>query len=435
MLQAFESHIDTKLTFLKNAKLLVAISGGLDSVVLTYLCNALKLNIALAHCNFHLRGTESDDDESFVLNLAEQLDLEVFIEHFETKTYAEDHKISTQMAARELRYSWFSDLAEQLDFDYVLTAHHADDELETFIINLSRGTGLDGLTGISEIRGNIIRPLLEFSRIEIEAYAASKKLKWREDSSNASTKYLRNKIRHEVIPNLKELSENFLEQFKDTQRHLQQASLLTEAYVDTISRDIISVDEDMITFNIKKIQLLEHPEALLYQLLKDYKFTNWEDVYALLNAQSGKQVLSKDWRLLKDRDVLILTERTADHPEYIEIEDLNKKYQTSMGTLFFDEADALFGKRSDVIYVDQDKLKLPLTIRKWQKGDLFYPIGMKGKKKMSKFFKDEKYSLIDKEKALLLCSNQKVVWIIGKRADDRFKATESTANPLKIQLK
>src|SRR5690606_26589934 len=207
MFNHFKNHIDKNLSFLKESKLLIAISGGLDSVVLTHLCYKLGLKISLSHCNFNLRGTESDEDEDFVLELAEDLELEVFIENFDTQAFAQDHKLSTQMAARTLRYHWFEELAQQLHFDYILTAHHADDNLETFLINLSRGTGLDGLLGIPEKNGKLVRPLLCFSREELEKYALANNLSWREDKSNASTKYLRNKLRNDVIPTLKERSE------------------------------------------------------------------------------------------------------------------------------------------------------------------------------------------------------------------------------------
>ncbi|HLT34407.1 MAG TPA: tRNA lysidine(34) synthetase TilS, partial [Aquaticitalea sp.] len=193
MLTEFHRHINSRLPFLLKGKLLLAISGGMDSVVLTHLCKKAQLNIALAHCNFNLRGAESDDDEEFVLQLADDLDLEVFIESFETEEYSREHKLSTQVAARELRYNWFHELSDQLDFDYILTAHHADDNLETFLINFTRGTGLEGLTGIPEMNGKIVRPLLPFSRANLELYAISEKIQWREDSSNVSKKYLRNK--------------------------------------------------------------------------------------------------------------------------------------------------------------------------------------------------------------------------------------------------
>ena len=255
MLNNFQNHINQNLSFLNKSRLLIAISGGLDSVVLTHLCHQLKLNIALAHCNFNLRGNESDGDEEFVLQLAEDLDLEVFIESFETEDYAKTYKLSTQMAARELRYNWFEELAEQLNFDFILTAHHADDNLETFLINLSRGTGLDGLMGIPEVNNKIVRPLLTFSREDIETYAKTNKLTWREDSSNASNKYLRNKLRHDVIPVLKEINPFLLQNFESTQNHLQDSKQIIEDAIVRIQKKAVYVDNDnVIRLSIKKLK-------------------------------------------------------------------------------------------------------------------------------------------------------------------------------------
>jgi len=436
VLNNFQNHINQNLSFLNKSRLLIAISGGLDSVVLTHLCHQLKLNIGLAHCNFNLRGDESDGDEEFVLQLAEDLDLEVFIESFETEDYAKTYKLSTQMAARELRYDWFDELAEQLNFDFILTAHHADDNLETFLINLSRGTGLDGLMGIPEVNNKIVRPLLTFSREDIETYAKTNKLTWREDSSNASNKYLRNKLRHDVIPVLKEINPFLLQNFESTQNHLQDSKQIIEDTIVRIQKKAVYVDNDnVIRLSIKKLKKLSNPKAHLFELLKDFNFTEWDDVTNLLDAQSGKQVFSSTHRLLKDRDYLMLIENNSEETqESISISEDKKQLKTSFGTLFFDEADAIFDAQANVICVDKAKLKYPLILRKWEEGDFFYPSGMTGKKKLSKYFKDEKMSLIEKENTWLLCSEKDIVWVIGRRADNRFFATENTKQILKIEL-
>lgn len=436
MLNELKNHINQNLSFLNKSRLLIAISGGLDSVVLTHLCHQLKLNIALAHCNFNLRGDESDGDEEFVLQLAEDLDLEVFIESFETEDYAKTYKLSTQMAARELRYNWFEELAEQLNFDFILTAHHADDNLETFLINLSRGTGLDGLMGIPEVNNKIVRPLLTFSREDIETYAKENKLKWREDSSNVSNKYLRNKLRHDVIPVLKEINPFLLRNFESTQNHLQDSKQIIEDTIVRIQKKAVYVDNDnVIRLSVKKLKKQSNPKAYLFELLKDFNFTEWDDVTNLLDAQSGKQVFSSTHRLLKDRDYLMLIENNSEETlESISISEDKKQLKTSFGTLFFNEADAIFDAQANVIYVDKAKLKHPLILRKWEEGDFFYPSGMTGKKKLSKYFKDEKMSLIEKENIWLLCSEQDIVWVIGRRADNRFFATENTKQILKIEL-
>ncbi|OUR91152.1 tRNA lysidine(34) synthetase TilS [Flavobacteriales bacterium 34_180_T64] len=434
MLDSFLNHIDKNFPFLNESKLLIAISGGMDSVVLTHLCHKLGLNFALAHCNFKLRGQESDHDESFVLKLAKELDVEVFVESFETEAFANENKMSIQMAARELRYDWFLDLAEQLQFDFILTAHHADDDLETFLINMSRGTGLEGLTGIPEANGSIIRPLLLFSRTEIEGYAINNKLDWREDSSNASNKYVRNRLRHDVIPVLKEINPKLLQNYQNTQRNLKDSQHIIDDAIVRVQNIVVTVEDNMIKLNIKKLKKLSHVSAYLYELLKDFNFKAWNDIVDLLEAQSGKQVLSETHRIIKDRKYLLLTELTTEVIGRISISEHEKQIEFPMGTLFFDEADTIFGKRSEMIYVDKNKLEFPLTLRHWQEGDYFYPLGMTGKKKLSKYFKDEKMSLLDKENAWLLCSNDEVVWVVNRRADNRFKVNENTKQVLKIEL-
>jgi len=446
MLPEFETHVNNSLSFLKKNKLLIAVSGGLDSVVLTHLCHDLKLDIALAHCNFNLRGEESDADEQFVMDLADNLYLEVFVESFDTEDQVRLNKLSTQMAARKLRYDWFEELANQLGFDYILTAHHADDNLETVLINLSRGTGLDGLTGIPEQNGNIVRPLLPFSRDQIKAYAQMKNCKWREDSSNTSDAYLRNALRHHVVPKLKELNPQFLLNFKKTTSHLKEVKdILNDRIEDVASRIVSKMDNGEVHLNIEGLKELSNPKGYLYHLLKGYGFTEWNDVSELLDAQSGKQIHSSSYRLVKSRNVLILNEINKTHKHEISIESHQEKVKTPFGrVLFFDEADALFGKRKDIkaakenidkiIFVDKDLLNFPLSVRGWREGDYFYPFGMSGKKKLSKYFKDEKLSLPEKERTEILCSGNDIIWVLGRRADDRFKVTNKTEHILKIEI-
>ena len=440
MLNRFENHINSNLEFLRNAKILIAISGGIDSVVLTHLCKALKLNMALAHCNFNLRGVESDADEDFVLQLAEDLDLEAFTQRFDTENYAKDNKRSIQMAARELRYSWFEELAEQLQFDYVLTAHHADDNLETFLINFTRGTGLEGLTGIPEVNGNFVRPLLPFSSKDIETYAKANTIKWRDDSSNKSVKYLRNKLRHEVIPILKEINPSLLQSFQSTLNNLKDTSDIVEESTNAVlKRAIETIDDNHIAFKISEFKKLNNPKAYLFEVFNVYGFTEWNDVLDLLDAETGKQVYSATHRLIKNREHLLLSEINLEASETISVLENEKQVQTPFGTLFFDDSDsyrndAVFGKQANIIFVDKNELKFPLTIRKYKEGDVFYPLGMTGKKKVSKYFKDEKLSLLDKENTWLLCSRDAIVWVINRRADNRFRVTENTKQILKIRL-
>ena len=435
MLEKFKQHINLNLPFLKESKLLVAISGGIDSVVLTHLCHEVGFNSSLAHCNFNLRGQESNTDEEFVLGLAEDLNLEVFVQSFDTESYAEDNKLSIQMAARELRYAWFFELSNQLQFDYILTAHHADDCLETFLINLSRGTGLEGLTGIPETNDKIIRPLLPFSRNQVEAYAKANKLMWREDSSNETIKYLRNKIRHEVIPSLKETNPKFLQNFLTTQRHLLGVNKILINTIDDVFKKVVDkITKDEIHFNISKLKQYTPIDEYVYYLFNEYHFTAWDDIVELLDAQSGKYVSSGFYRLVKNREHLILSKSPENTVNEIKINSLENLVETPKGSLQFELVDKITKTNANTVFVDKDLLKFPLSVRLWQNGDYFYPFGMQGKKKLSKFFKDEKLSLLEKEKAFVLCSHNKIVWLISKRLDDRFKVTDKTKNILKITI-
>lgn len=435
MLEHFKNHILNRLSFLRESKLLVAISGGIDSVALTYLCHKSGLNIALAHCNFNLRGDESDADEEFVIELAEHLDSEVFVQRFDTQQYAKDNKRSIQMAARELRYNWFSELAEQLRFDYILTAHHADDNLETFLINFTRGTGLEGLTGIPEVNGKFVRPLLPFSSKKIAAFAKENNIKWRDDSSNTSVKYLRNKLRHEVVPILKGINPSLLQSFQTTLDNLNDSSIIVKERIDTfLNKAIENISDSEVRFKISEFKKLEHIKPYLYESLKEFGFSEWNDVVNLLDAETGKQVFSTTHRLIKNREHLLLSPIQYGNVEDIIISETDTKKETPLGILYFDEADAVVATNKNEIFVDKAKLKFPLQLRKRQEGDVFYPIGMKGKKKLSKYFKDEKLSLLDKENTWLLCSGDAIVWVVNKRADDRFKVTDETKEVLRVSL-
>jgi len=432
LLQALEKHINQNFSFIKGKKLLIACSGGLDSIVLTHLFKNLNQNIALAHCNFSLRGLESDADEAFVVELADKLSIPIFTETFDTKLYAKKHKLSTQMAARDLRYNWFEEIIKDFNFDYLLTAHHADDDLETFFINLSRGTGLRGLTGIPYINNKVIRPILIFDRSEIFKYAKEHCLYWREDSSNAKSDYLRNKLRIEVIPKYKEASEGLIQSFQKTQKHLTDAQSLIEDYMVLVFNLTVSKFADGYQIDIQKLQELPNTEALLFELLSPFDFTDYLAISELITAQSGKQIFSKTHRLLKDRNTLLLTENISKNEiDKIFISENKKKIKLPI-FLEFKSIEKIGDITDSAIYVDKDKLTYPLHLRKWETGDAFQPFGMKGKKKLSKFFKDEKLSLIDKEKIWLLCSEKEIVWIVGIRQDDKFKVTSQTKNILKI---
>ncbi|WP_108868466.1 tRNA lysidine(34) synthetase TilS [Aquimarina aquimarini] len=436
MLQEFKDHITTKFSFLEGSKLLITCSGGLDSVVLTKLCHLLKLQFSLAHCNFGLRGEESDADEQFVIHLANEFKSPVYRTRFDTEKYAQKHQQSIQMAARELRYSWFKELAKTHQYDYIFTAHHADDNLETFLINLSRGTGIEGLMGIPEVNDTFIRPLLPFTRDALLEFAKKNKLQWREDSSNKSTKYLRNKLRIDVIPDLKSITPQFLQNFNTTLSYLKQSNEFIKSQTSYLKKELFeTVDNETIQVSINRLNTYENPKASLYFLLKEYNFTAWNDIEHILTAQSGKQIFSGTHRLVKNREYLLIspvTEGITDRTYNIREDE--RMLMIPSGTLKFKEVEGILDIDLKTIYVDKEKLKYPLNVRKWKEGDYFYPLGMRGKKKLSKFFKDEKLSLLAKERIWLLCSGDDIVWIINYRADNRFKIIPQTKQVLKITI-
>jgi tRNA(Ile)-lysidine synthase len=434
MLGQFENHVSNHFPFLQGKKLLLAVSGGLDSMVLVHLFQQLNYEIVLMHCNFQLRGLESFEDQKFIQEYSNTNAIPFVFTQFDTEAFAADFKVSTQVAARELRYSWFYEQLAILKGDFILTAHHADDNLETFLINLSRGTGLEGLTGIPAQNEKVIRPLLSFSRQEIEEYASVNKLKWREDSSNASDKYLRNKIRHHLVPLLKELNPNFMSSFEKTQAFLTESKELVDDAAVMVYQQVAREEGEDIHFDLARLLQLPNYSSYLYQWLNEFGFTAWDDIYELVNSQSGKQVVAPYFRLIKDRNSLILSPlQSQDAKQEFLIESLDSKVKFPLN-LVFSTVSKLGVASNSTIFVDHDKLVFPLTLRHWNEGDVFQPFGMEGKsKKVSKLFKDEKLSLIDKEKVWLLFSNNQVVWVVGIRQDERFKIDSNSKNLLKIE--
>jgi len=435
MFLKFQNHIASRFSFLVSKKLFLAVSGGIDSMVLLHLLKQLPYEIAVLHCNFQLRGLESFGDQEFIQNYCSQNNIPFFTTHFDTEAFAKDYKLSTQVAARELRYNWFYELLETENFDYILTAHHADDNLETFIINLTRGTGLEGLTGIPEQNDKIIRPLLPFSRDEIQQYAKENKIGWREDSSNASNKYLRNKIRHDLVPVLKEINPNFLNAFQKTQSYLQESQEMVEDASIMIYQQVAKEAGDDIHFDLNQLKKLPNYKSYLYQWLNEFGFLAWNDIYDLVDGQSGKQVFSNEFRLLKNRDTLILSPVSEiSEKEEFEINENDEVVNFPL-KLKLCQVDDITIDSNKAIFVDAEKIQFPLILRKWNEGDVFHPFGMRGKsKKVSKLFKDEKLSLIEKEKTWILCSDNQIVWVVGIRQDERFKIENSTNRILKIEL-
>lgn len=437
MIHSFKEHIQQNFPFLENSKFIIAVSGGIDSVVLSHLMSGLNLNFAICHCNFKLREKESDDDETFVKKLAKHLDVPFYNTSFSTQKFADENKLSIQVAARDLRYKWFYELIEKHAYDYVLTAHNSNDNLETFIINLTRGSGLEGFTGIPPINKKTIRPLLTFSRDDIRFYAIKNSISWREDRSNTNVKYIRNKVRHKIIPVLQEINPNLLDSFKNTLSHLQESQQIIDESIEKISERIVSKNNGYISLSVSKINKLHHKKAYLYQLLQSYGFTEWNDILDLLSAQSGKHVFSKTHRLLKDRNELILTEKFAQVEDSLPIYISENQLQiTHPISLQFEKTENAIKNSNDQILVDKDLLNYPLSLRKWIYGDYICPTGMTGKKKLSQLFKDHKLSLLAKENIWILTdAKDTIIWVIGLRQDRRFAVTENTQNRVLISCK
>ena len=466
--------------FLKNTKLLLAVSGGIDSVVMTHLIKELNPSISIAHVNFQLRDVESDADEAFIKELGLKWQIQVFTQKESTQQFSEEKGISIQMAARELRYSWFDKLIQEHHFDYLLTAHHLDDSIETFFINLNRKSGLEGLTGIPFQNGKIIRPFLNYSREDIETYANENKLVWREDQSNATLKYERNQIRHLLLPILEHINPNFKTSFQVSQQYLKQSNVLIHDYIGLIQPNFWEVKDDEIHIDVKKLQSIPHFENVLYEVLKSYNFTDWTAIFDLIRAQSGKLVVSETHQILKDRNNLVLiklnqiqefmeneSNTTSDdaktegskfydsvfkpQPKKVivkkikktiynkDIEKINIENSIDIGNMRYiitqmsNDENINFKKRGQE-YFDADLIAFPLHIKRWQTGDFFFPLGMDGKKKLSDYFVDIKLSVLEKEKIWLLCdANDQIIWVIGYRIDNRFKVTSTTKNLLKIK--
>ena len=438
MLNSFTTYLKKEKLFPKTDTILLTVSGGIDSIVMCELFHQAGLKFGIAHCNFQLRGEESDTDELFVEELAEKYDVQFHSVSFNTAAYAKKNKLSIQLAARKLRYDWFEEIRSQFDYNYIATAHHQDDSIETFFINLIRGTGIAGLHGILPKQNSIIRPLLFTNKKEIELFAKKNKLKFREDSSNASDKYVRNKIRHQLIPLLKELNPNIHQTIADDIQRLSETEKVYKKEITNKHSKIITEDKNGTRISIKALKKLNPIAPYLFEFLYPLGFNSstTDEIIESLNKQSGKQFFSATHRLIKDRDFLFIESRNKTK-ESRQLKDSTHLITKSQKKLITEDLKLNFKSvlktanyplhtTSESTNIDFDTLQFPLEIRKWFKGDVFYPLGMNRKKKLSDFFIDKKLSIPEKENCWVLTSNKEIVWVIGYRLDNRYKVTDTT---------
>ncbi len=446
MLQQFESFIFENQLFSKKHKILAAVSGGIDSVVMLHLLSKAGYQIAIAHCNFKLRGAESDQDEQFVVNLAKSLGLEAFTQSYETQAFAKGNGMSIQMAARKLRYDWFDELCHIHKFDYVAVAHNVNDSVETFLLNISRGTGLKGLTGIKPKNNNIVRPMLFAKRNQISDYQRINNIAYREDSSNATVKYSRNRIRHEIIPSFEVINSSFRETIAQTIQRFQKIETIYHSHIEDLKRRMFIYENGKVLIDIEHLLRLKPINSYLYELLSPYNFVKdtIDEITRTLYSDSGKQFFSTTHRLVKDRAYLIINRITHRIEKQYIIEESFERLviQDDFGQTQFKleierqtRANGFKIEKSiKFAFLDCDKLKFPLMVRKWKDGDNFVPFGMNQHKKLSDFFIDNKVTIDDKEKIWLITSEDQIVWIIGMRIDDRYKISENTTNIVRFKM-
>jgi tRNA(Ile)-lysidine synthase len=432
MIKEFLEFIKKEDLFAPGDRILLAVSGGMDSSAMAWLFHKCGFYFGIAHCNFGLRGMESDGDEYFVHEMAAKYGVPFYCKHFETEKYAQAHKLSIQMAARELRYAFFEDLVRQHHYKYIATAHHRTDEVETFFINLIRGTGIAGLTGYPARQNQIIRPLMFADRNIIEEHVQKQCIRYREDSSNSSDQYVRNKLRHNLMPLLKEINPNIVHTIRADMEKLENIHKLHRKTIELLKQEAVTEDKGVTKISIAMLNKVSENDACLFDLLFPFGFAG-EIIHKIsrsLNGQAGKVFMSKTHSLLKDREYLIITEidKRNDICEYSVARD-TKRITTPLEIRFAEKAMKVgieLSKDPLVGSFDLQKLQFPLKIRRWKRGDAFYPFGMRGKKKLSDYFTDKKFSLLDKENTWLLCSGDDIIWVIGQRTDNRYRVTPKT---------
>ncbi len=416
---------------LGDSKLLLAVSGGLDSMVLVHLFHNGGFNFAVAHVNFQLRGADSDGDEQFVKDWCHQYKIPFYSTRFETNNYATAHKVSIQMAARDLRYSWFEGILKTEGYQVVATAHHINDSLETVLINLARGCGLEGMAGIPLKSENRIRPLLFASRGEIENYAAQNGIAWREDSSNLTDDYQRNFIRHQVVPLLKKINPSMEETFRETTTKIQSELALLQNDMEEWKALHVSQQREIVRIN-KQGFVPETGASRLWHCIKTYGFSysQCEHIMRGLLGQSGKQFMSTTHKLVIDRDFLVVTVENKVLNEVMILQNQESVMLGSREMRIIPEHVVEPSSNQNIALLDADKFTFPLIWRTWRAGDFFYPLGMSHRKKISDFLVDSKISRGEKDFVTVLESSGEIVWVVGHRIDNRFKLTPETRNVL-----
>lgn len=437
MLDRFNSHIGEQQLCRFGERILLAVSGGIDSVAMAHLFREAGYSCAMAHCNFQLRGGDSEADETFVRSLAGALEIPVFVNRFDVEERVREKGISVQMAARELRYAWFEELMEDHAFDRLATAHNKNDAVETFFLNLSRGTGLRGLTGIPPSNGRIIRPLLFATREEITAYVKRNNLTHRQDASNLETKYRRNKIRHDVIPVLEQINPGFIETMSQNMTRLSEVLGIYLHTVEKVRDSLFGKTVGSIEIEIAGLETLSPRRTWLYELFSPFGFTRsqCEGIERIMHSKPGKHSISTSHQLFKDRDRLILVElsRKSFDRYYLDTPEKPSSLPFPMDVEVIDrrELEEIPSDRR-VACLDLDEIQFPLTIRHWTHGDYFYPLGMNQMKKVSDFFVDNKIPVPEKESTWILASGKQIVWIMGHRIDHRYRITEKTTRVLRL---
>jgi tRNA(Ile)-lysidine synthase len=421
-----------------DGNLLAAVSGGIDSMVMVNLYLESGIKPAVAHCNFSLRGEESDGDEEFVKEFADQHDLVFHNIRFDTSGFALSEHLSIQMAARELRYRWFEEIREKNHYDSIAVAHNLNDNAETFFINLLRGTGINGLTGMKPRNGYIIRPLLFASREEIFDYAKENNIRHREDSSNAQVKYTRNKIRHKVFPILKEINPDALIAITSTMERLSGTADIAAKAIAVTHSELFTVKGDEIHVNISELRKICKEKTLIFELFRQYNITpqQCDELTDLLDSPVGKMLFTGNYRIIRDRSYLIITPLSRDQRISVGFKDIRELIDSeSFSEIITGDADTVKIDSSPYsAFLDADLVKFPITYRRWEPGDRFTPLGMSGMKKISDFLVDTKVSLAAKERVMVLLSGNDIIWVTGYRIDNRFRVTEKTKRILKISL-